>query len=383
MKRILTFFAAAFMLAACATSSAAASGQSGALQVAPLRYTMRTLPNGLARLFDAGRQHRERLGAGLVRRRLGRRSRGPLRLRAPLRTHHVQGDAQYAVRSPSIVSRKMSAASTTRPPMTTSPTITKSSPPTICAASCGRKPSVWARSSSTKSTFRFRARCGERRATSAHSRPRPTAACSVSSSAKPIGRRTRMAVRASARSTISTRPPSPTCARSTRPTIARTTPCSSSPGNFNEAELNQWVDQYFGGIARPNRPIPRDYPTEPAHGPREYTTYAPNVPLPAIVVSYPQPAATDPSIPALIVLDAIMSNGDSSRLYHPMVYDQQTRRAGVHQPRSDAGRRRVFARARSFRKATRPTKVSRACRPNSCARARWRRDASRTGRSQE
>jgi zinc protease len=95
-------------------------------------------------------------------------------------------------------------------------------------------------------------------------------------------------------------------------------------GNFDEALLNAWVDEYFGDIARPSRPIPRDYPTEPARNqPREYTVYAPNVPLPAVMVSYPQPESTSPDLPALMVLDAIMANGESSRLYQSMVYDQQ------------------------------------------------------------
>ncbi len=95
-------------------------------------------------------------------------------------------------------------------------------------------------------------------------------------------------------------------------------------GNFNQAELDRWVDRYFGDIARPNRPIPRDYPTEPARtGPREYTTYAPNVPLPAVMISYPQPASTSPDIAVLVVLDAILANGDSSRLYQSLVYEQQ------------------------------------------------------------
>jgi len=95
-------------------------------------------------------------------------------------------------------------------------------------------------------------------------------------------------------------------------------------GNFNQAQLDAWVDQYFGDISRPNRPIPRDYPTEPERtAAREYTVYAPNVPLPAVMISYPQPAATDPDLPALFVLDAIMSNGNSSRLYQSLVYEQQ------------------------------------------------------------
>jgi zinc protease len=95
-------------------------------------------------------------------------------------------------------------------------------------------------------------------------------------------------------------------------------------GNFDEAQLNTWVNEYFGDIARPNRPIVRDYPTEPVRtAPREYTTYAPNVPLPAVMISYPQPASTDPALPALMVIDAIMSRGESSRLYQSMVYEQQ------------------------------------------------------------
>lgn len=95
-------------------------------------------------------------------------------------------------------------------------------------------------------------------------------------------------------------------------------------GNFNQAQLDAWVDEYFGDIARPNRPIPRDYPTEPVRTqPREYTVYQPNVPLPAVMISYPQPASTSPDLPALYVLDAILSNGDSSRLYQSLVYQQQ------------------------------------------------------------
>jgi|CXWL01.1.fsa_nt_gi zinc protease len=95
-------------------------------------------------------------------------------------------------------------------------------------------------------------------------------------------------------------------------------------GNFDVAQFDAWVDQYFGPIARPNRPIPRVDAVEPARtAPREYTTYAPNVPLPAVLLSYPQPESTSPDIPALIVIDAILARGESSRLYQSMVYEQQ------------------------------------------------------------
>jgi zinc protease len=95
-------------------------------------------------------------------------------------------------------------------------------------------------------------------------------------------------------------------------------------GNFDQAQLDAWVDQYFGDIARPSRAIPRDYPSEPIRTrPREYTVHAPNVPLPAVMISYPQPESTHPDLPALAVLDAIMSTGESSRLYQSLVYEQQ------------------------------------------------------------
>ncbi|MEZ5956908.1 MAG: pitrilysin family protein [Hyphomonadaceae bacterium] len=95
-------------------------------------------------------------------------------------------------------------------------------------------------------------------------------------------------------------------------------------GNFDQAQLDAWVDQYFADIARPDRPIPRDYPTEPERTqPREFTVYAPNVPLPAVMISYPQPASTDPDIPVLMVIDGILSAGENSRLYNSLVYEQQ------------------------------------------------------------
>lgn len=95
-------------------------------------------------------------------------------------------------------------------------------------------------------------------------------------------------------------------------------------GNFNPAQLDAWVDQYFGPIATPNRPIPRVEAVEPVRtAPREFTVYQANVPLPAVMISYPQPESTSPDLPALMVLDAIMARGDSSRLYQSLVYQQQ------------------------------------------------------------
>ncbi|MGE0046103.1 MAG: insulinase family protein, partial [Hyphomonadaceae bacterium] len=81
-------------------------------------------------------------------------------------------------------------------------------------------------------------------------------------------------------------------------------------GNFKDKDLDRWVDKYFGPLATPARPIPRVEAVEPARtAPLDFTTYAPNAPLPALLVSYPQFAARHPDLAALRVLDAILARG--------------------------------------------------------------------------
>ena len=95
-------------------------------------------------------------------------------------------------------------------------------------------------------------------------------------------------------------------------------------GDFDDAKLDAWVDRYFGALARPSGPIPRVAATEPARtGAKTWTAYEANTPLPAVMITYPFPPASDPDLPALIVADAILAKGESSRLYRSLVYDQQ------------------------------------------------------------
>jgi zinc protease len=95
-------------------------------------------------------------------------------------------------------------------------------------------------------------------------------------------------------------------------------------GNFDPAELDRWVDQYFGPIQRPTMPIPRVRAVEPPRTtPRHYTVYEANTPLPAVLISYPAPPATDRDAAAMEVLDGVLSTGESSRLHQSLVYRQQ------------------------------------------------------------
>ncbi|MFA4950288.1 M16 family metallopeptidase [Brevundimonas sp.] len=95
-------------------------------------------------------------------------------------------------------------------------------------------------------------------------------------------------------------------------------------GNFNESQLNGWIDQYMAPIQNPDRPLPVNDVMEPEPtGPREATFHAPNVPLPAVVLAYPTIPYVGEDRAALTVLDGILSTGESSRLYRSLVYDQQ------------------------------------------------------------
>lgn len=96
-------------------------------------------------------------------------------------------------------------------------------------------------------------------------------------------------------------------------------------GNFDPAQLDRWVDQYFADIRNPDRPTPVfERPAEtPRTQPRLVEAYAPNVPLPAVAAIFPGVAADHPDAPALDVLQAIMSRGESSRLYQALVYESQ------------------------------------------------------------
>ncbi len=95
-------------------------------------------------------------------------------------------------------------------------------------------------------------------------------------------------------------------------------------GNFDQAQLDGWIDQYFTPLTNPERPLPANDVREPEPtGPREVTYYAPNVPLPAVVLAWPTVRYDNPDRAALTVLDGILSTGESSRLYRSLVYDQQ------------------------------------------------------------
>jgi len=94
-------------------------------------------------------------------------------------------------------------------------------------------------------------------------------------------------------------------------------------GDFEPKQLDAWIDKYFGPIAKPAKPLPRVQVKEP---PRKseirLTEYGRND-LPAVGLTFLTPRQADPDSDVLRVADAILSAGESSRLYHSLVYTQQ------------------------------------------------------------
>ncbi|MGC2236455.1 MAG: pitrilysin family protein [Pyrinomonadaceae bacterium] len=95
-------------------------------------------------------------------------------------------------------------------------------------------------------------------------------------------------------------------------------------GNFEQSQFDAWTDKYFGRIAKPSGSIPRVSLTEPDRTEEmRHMTTAPNVPFPAVAITYLAPPSKSADVPALRIAETILSNGESSRLYQSLVYKQQ------------------------------------------------------------
>ena len=94
-------------------------------------------------------------------------------------------------------------------------------------------------------------------------------------------------------------------------------------GDFDSKQLDAWVDKYFAPIEKPSRPLPRVQVKEPPRkSETRLTDYGSND-LPAVGLTYLTPRQADADSDALRVADVILSGGESSRLYHSLVYTQQ------------------------------------------------------------
>ena len=95
-------------------------------------------------------------------------------------------------------------------------------------------------------------------------------------------------------------------------------------GDFDQAQLDGWVDKYFGRRENPGNAVPRVTEVEPERTEeKRYNETAPNVPFPAVAITYLAPTSKSADIPALRIAEKILSGGESARLYQSLVYKQQ------------------------------------------------------------
>jgi len=110
-------------------------------------------------------------------------------------------------------------------------------------------------------------------------------------------------------------------------------------GDFDPKQLDAWVAKYLVPIPRPAIPLPRVNIKEPARtAERRITHYAANVPLPAIALTYLTPSEKSPDAEPLQVAATILAQGESSRLYRSLIYEQQVAQSADATPdlREDA-----------------------------------------------
>jgi zinc protease len=111
-------------------------------------------------------------------------------------------------------------------------------------------------------------------------------------------------------------------------------------GDFSGKQLDGWIDKYFGRITAPDTIVPRvEVKEPPRRAVQRYVEYGANVPLQAVVFTYLIPPKADADTYALRVAQAILSAGESSRLYRSLVYEQQLAQSadGGADLREDAG----------------------------------------------
>jgi zinc protease len=110
-------------------------------------------------------------------------------------------------------------------------------------------------------------------------------------------------------------------------------------GDFDPKQLDTWVAKYLAPIPKPAIPLPRVGVKEPERtAERRITHYAANVPLPAIALTYLTPSEKSPDAEPLQVAATILAQGESSRLYKSLIYEQQVAQSADATPdlREDA-----------------------------------------------
>jgi zinc protease len=93
-------------------------------------------------------------------------------------------------------------------------------------------------------------------------------------------------------------------------------------GDFDSTQALQLVAQYLGRVPKAEHPVPRDIPKEPPSTHEKRVTLQEPWPLPAVVVAYHITFDGHPDSYPLHIASKVLSDGQSSRIYKKLVYDQ-------------------------------------------------------------
>ena len=96
-------------------------------------------------------------------------------------------------------------------------------------------------------------------------------------------------------------------------------------GDFDQKQLDAWIDKYFGPVPQAARRRCRRFEARepPGRAIASRSVTGPQVPLPAVALTWLAPPVTSPDSPALQVASAVLSSGESSRLNQSLVYRQR------------------------------------------------------------
>ncbi len=114
-------------------------------------------------------------------------------------------------------------------------------------------------------------------------------------------------------------------------------------GNFNVRKTKAWIEQYYGAL-KPfdiQRPVVQ---SELEQKQKRHSALQRSVQAPTLAFAYKGPKAGDEETYSLDVLSRILTNGESSRLYQPLVYEHKLALSvgGMYYSLADAGVFLVF-----------------------------------------
>lgn len=99
--------------------------------------------------------------------------------------------------------------------------------------------------------------------------------------------------------------------------------CVSIAGDIDPDQAKEWIEKYFGSIAKGTQPVPRPTIVEPEKFAEVRDTIYDNIQLPAVVQAYHGPAQGTEDAYAVEMMSMVLSQGNSSRLQKNVVDKQQ------------------------------------------------------------